>query len=240
VTEAEWDACADPQPMLEFLRGTASDRKLRLFAVACCRHIWRLIADERSRKAVEAAERFVEVPETCSELGKVRDGSLRAVADATGDTESAPLGHTKWHAACAAVFCTDEPLRSDGARDASEEARRSESCYAFESANPGVEVPYPEPEPVSGSGHAALLRCVFGDPFRPAPAADPSWLAWNGSTVAKLAAAVYDGRRFADLPILADALEDAGCTDATILSHCRGGGEHVRGCWVVDLLTARG
>jgi hypothetical protein len=69
--------------------------------------------------------------------------------------------------------------------------------------------------------------------------ADPSWLAWNDGTVAKLAAAIYDERRFADLPILADALEDAGCADAAVLAHCRGGGEHVRGCWVVDLLTGR-
>jgi hypothetical protein len=85
----------------------------------------------------------------------------------------------------------------------------------------------------------ALLRDLIGDPFRPAPAVDPSWLAWNDGTVAKLAAAIYEERRFADLPILADALEDAGCSDAAILAHCRGPGEHVRGCWVVDLLTGR-
>jgi hypothetical protein len=89
------------------------------------------------------------------------------------------------------------------------------------------------------AAQAALLRDIFGNPFGPAPAVDPSWLAWNGGTVAKLAAAIYDGRCFADLPILADALEDAGCADAAILAHCRGGGGHVRGCWVVDLLTGR-
>jgi hypothetical protein len=86
--------------------------------------------------------------------------------------------------------------------------------------------------------HAALLRDILGNPFRPS-ALDPAWLAWNGGTVAKLAAAIYDERRFADLPILADALEDAGCADAGILAHCRGGGEHVRGCWAVDRLTGR-
>ena len=79
----------------------------------------------------------------------------------------------------------------------------------------------------------------MGNPFRPAPAADPSWLAWNGGTVAKLAAAIYDARRFADLPILADALEDAGCDNADILHHCRSEKEHVRGCWVIDLLLGR-
>jgi hypothetical protein len=94
------------------------------------------------------------------------------------------------------------------------------------------------PTATPAAAQVALLRCVFGDPFRPV-AVRRSWLAWNGRTVIKLAAAIYEERRFADLPILADALEDAGCADAAILAHCRGGGEHVRGCWAVDLLTGR-
>jgi hypothetical protein len=86
---------------------------------------------------------------------------------------------------------------------------------------------------------ADLLRCIFGPlPFRPV-VIDPSWLTWNGGTIPKLAEAIYDERRFGDLPILADALEEAGCTDADTLAHCRSGGEHVRGCWVVDLLLGR-
>jgi hypothetical protein len=82
---------------------------------------------------------------------------------------------------------------------------------------------------------ARLLRDVFGAPTRPAPAFARSWLAWNDGTARKMAQTIYQHRRFADLPILADALEDAGCADADVLTHCRGG-EHVRGCWVVDLL----
>jgi hypothetical protein len=85
----------------------------------------------------------------------------------------------------------------------------------------------------------ALLRCIFGNPFRPAPSLAPAVLAWNGGTVPKLAAAIYEERAFDRLPILADALEDAGCTDADILGHCRGGGEHVRDCWVVDLVLGK-
>jgi len=80
-----------------------------------------------------------------------------------------------------------------------------------------------------------LLREVFGNPFRPA-AIDPSWLT---STVTQLAQAIYDDRAFDRMPILADALEDAGCTDTSILEHCRGGGVHARGCWVVDLLLGK-
>ena len=81
----------------------------------------------------------------------------------------------------------------------------------------------------------ALLRDITGNLFRPAALA-PSWLAWNDGTVRKMAQAIYDARAFDRLPLLADALEDAGCTDAAILSHGREPGEHVRGCWVVDLV----
>ncbi|MGH7169008.1 MAG: hypothetical protein ACRELG_01855 [Gemmataceae bacterium] len=76
---------------------------------------------------------------------------------------------------------------------------------------------------------------MFGNLFRQI-IIEPSWLAWNDGTVPKLARNVYERRAFDRLPILADALEEAGCTDADILNHCRQPGEHVRGCWVVDLL----
>ncbi len=83
-----------------------------------------------------------------------------------------------------------------------------------------------------------LARDIFGNPFRPV-AIDPAWLAWNGGLVRKLAQSVYDERAFGRLPVLADALEDAGCADADILSHCRSGGPHVWGCWVVDALLGK-
>jgi hypothetical protein len=91
----------------------------------------------------------------------------------------------------------------------------------------------PEASPVP-----ALFREIFGNPFRPV-SLPPSWLAWNDGTIPKLARALYDERAFDRLPILADALEETGCTDAAILGHCRGPGPHVRGCWALDLLLGK-
>jgi hypothetical protein len=84
---------------------------------------------------------------------------------------------------------------------------------------------------------AELVRELFGNPFRPAAA--PAWRVGEDSTALRLAQAIYRERRFADLPILADALEEAGCDHADALAHCRSGGEHVCGCWVVDLLLGK-
>jgi hypothetical protein len=90
------------------------------------------------------------------------------------------------------------------------------------------------------AAQAALLRCLFGlPPFRPLPRLNPAWLAWEGGTVPKLAAAVYEERAFDRLPILGDALEEAGCDLAGLLTHLRGPGPHVRGCWAVDLLLGK-
>jgi hypothetical protein len=85
-------------------------------------------------------------------------------------------------------------------------------------------------------GH--LLRDVFGNPFRPT-SPNSSWFICNDGAIRKTAQAIYDDHAFDRLPLLADALEDAGCTDVDILSHCRAPGEHVRGCWVVDLLLGK-
>jgi hypothetical protein len=92
-------------------------------------------------------------------------------------------------------------------------------------------------------GHHATAASLVRDLFRPvtfAPATvSPAWLAWNDGTVVKIAQAIYDERAFERLPVLADALEDAGCDNADIRRHCREPGEHVRGCWVVDLLLGK-
>jgi hypothetical protein len=87
------------------------------------------------------------------------------------------------------------------------------------------------PAPVA----VAALRCLFGNPFRPV-AFDP---AWRAPTAVALAQRIYDERDFGAMPVLADALQDAGCEHPDVLAHCRGGGEHARGCWVVDLVLGK-
>lgn len=90
-------------------------------------------------------------------------------------------------------------------------------------------------QPVSGVVSCDLLRCIFGNPFRPIVFAD----SWRSETAVALASAIYAERAFDRLPILADALEEAGCDHADVLSHCRGSGPHARGCWVVDRVLGK-
>ncbi len=81
-----------------------------------------------------------------------------------------------------------------------------------------------------------FIRDIFGNPFRPV-AVDPLWLT---SDVLALAKGIYEERAFERMPILADALQDAGCNHDVVLKHCRDEkATHVRGCWVVDLLLGK-
>ena len=85
--------------------------------------------------------------------------------------------------------------------------------------------------------HAIWLRDIFGNPFRPV-AFSPEW---RTSTAVALAGQMYESRDFGAMPILADALQDAGCDSEDMLSHCRDeNATHVRGCWVVDLVLGKG
>ncbi|MFM8273295.1 MAG: hypothetical protein ACKODX_13350, partial [Gemmata sp.] len=86
------------------------------------------------------------------------------------------------------------------------------------------------------AAQADLLRDLFDDQFRPVV---PDH-AWFTSDVMALAGAIYDGRAFEQMPILADALQDAGCDSEEVLTHCRGANRvHVRGCWVLDLVLGK-
>jgi hypothetical protein len=132
---------------------------------------------------------------------------------------------------------------ADGARTAATAARSAASARAMEVAAPGGAHEFRQDRwngawAAERSEQAALMRDLVGHLFYGA-AADSAWLTAYGGTVAMLAQAIYDERAFDRLPILADILEEAGCTDPYILAHCRGPGPHVRGCWVVDLLSGK-
>jgi hypothetical protein len=219
MTEVEWLAGNDPVVLLGSLGGQVSDRKRRLFSCACCRRIWHLLSDERSRKAVEVAERLADGQASDTEVTGARDLAWVARAEV----------QDKWQA----PYAAEAAIGDDPVRTAPLAAAAAAAALAGE-------------RNFSGKGRAAdravqigLLRCIVGNPFRP-PTIDPTWLRWNGGMVIGMAQAVYQERWFADLPILGDMLEDAGCDDLDILAHCRQGGEHARGCWVVDLILARG
>ncbi len=216
MDEAEWWACADPDRMLKFLGRKYSARKLRLFAVACCRRFWFLLG-KTSRRAVEVAEQFADGGAGLQELDEA--GDLAGGRERVSNRESPAVSAT-FHDAF--------------------KAARGASAYAAGWAVASV-TPMREWEAAFGAEcarHAGLLREIVGNPFRPASVA-PRVLAWEGGTVVRIGQGIYEGNRFQDLPVLADALEEAGCDDSDLLAHCRESGEHVRGCWVVDLLVGR-
>jgi hypothetical protein len=221
MTEAEWLACGEAQEMIAFLRrkrrGRPSDRKLRLFVVACAKHFWHLLSEDRYRNAVTVAERHADAKASLSEMS------------VAGNIATMPV----FTDLDASILAANDTARASAFADLpyaiTQVLRRSSEAVSD----------------VSGSGSRGnrrfqvhLLREIIGNPFRPV-SIDASWLSWNEGMIPSLAQAIYDDRTFDRLPILADALEDAGCTERTILDHCHGPGPHVRGCWVVDLILGK-
>jgi hypothetical protein len=213
MTEPEWLGCTDPILMLEFLRGKATNRKLRLVACAVCRSIWDLLIDKRSREAIEVAERFAD--------GKCREENVASSVDAACD-------------AAHEVSMSEHNVKEAASR-AADAAVWCASIYysgAVEYAITNVEV---AARMTAAGSRTGLVRDIIFNPFH-AVTLDPAWLT---SKVKTLAQAIYDDRAFNAMPILGDALEEAGCTNPDILNHCRRPGPHVRGCWVVDLLLGK-
>lgn len=219
MTETEWDACTDPQPMLEFVWRKATKRKMRFFAAACCRRVRHLIGEEW-KAGIELAEAFAEDTATRrqayqaqrrlaynyrtireSDNGEI-SGAKQAVLAALRFDAFIAARDAHGYASFAASRCTE--------RDEDLEAEKR--------------------------WQADRLREFIGNPFRPITV-NPSWLT---ATVTSLATSIYQERAFDRLPIVADALEDAGSNDEQVLAHLRSGGEHCRGCWALDLLLGKG
>jgi hypothetical protein len=195
VTEAEWLGCTDPAPMLKFLHGKASERKVRLFVCARAR-------------ALSRGDPFPPPPPWA---GRSIECSIRDAERKADSGEAFEQG---------AIWWVKEPnTHAAAAQSLIVYWNRLDCC--------------------------TTLRCIFGNPFRPV-CISPVVVAWNDAAVARLAQAAYEKRNLPEgtldnglLAVLADALEEAGCTDADILGHLRGPGPHVRGCWPVDLCLGK-
>jgi hypothetical protein len=237
MTEAEWLACRDPAAMLPGLDPCRWDRKLRLFACACCRRVWPAMPEERGRRLVELSERYAD--------GQTSYQELRAAVEAptTAGSRWDPINH----AAELATACSAASYLAS----AEDYARAAQGIVAVRGreATPGrltgpplspVEiVARATAERAEREAQCGVLRDVVGPFLFRQVRLDPLWLAWNDSVSVQLTRSVYERRDFDRLPILADALEDAGCVDADLLSHLRGPGPHVRGCWALDLILGK-
>jgi hypothetical protein len=253
MTEEEWLCCDNGMWMEHFLRSKQesfrtrwlgwithnryrlSERKSRLFAVACVRRVWDLIVVEEARACVEAAERFAEGEIDEAGLQAAIEASVAAcdrgrpcgpgVINAVGRvhrTYEAGRGSAPWAAAFA--WAWSQVVRQVTERGVSPEEAETRRGALMQAEH---------------ARQAGLFRCVVGNPFRPVPAVAPAWLTWHDGLVRTMAQTIYAERRFDEAPVLADALEDAGCGDGDLLGHLRGPGPHCRGCWVPDLLLGK-
>jgi hypothetical protein len=230
MDERKWLTCKDPGKMLAHLgvgehwgyveqsprvwfprrKKSKLDRKLRLFACACCRRIWGLIGEEAGRTAIEAAEQFADGKATGKLLRLAHQAAARCSLE---DEEISGLEEYRAIRALMAVLhASGQPFNPLHAAECAAETTEKESAEK--------------------EAQCMLLRDVVGNPFRATP---PKKAAW-GRTVAVIASAIYEERTFNELPVLSDALEEAGCDNADILGHLRGPGPHVRGCWALDLI----
>jgi hypothetical protein len=240
MTEAEWLACTDLNAMLAYVWDRTTDRKLRLFACACVRRAWHLLKHKRSRLAIELAERYAD--------GETGDRERRAEVTAL----ASGLHRRQWKSDADFIeirmrFAAKTAIELEGLRLAEAVAGLTAQVAADAAVGPAptAESSFNRYQNrmaralgAERAAQCALLRDIVGNPFS-ALSVVPTWLFWNERCVPKIAQAVYVEHRFHELPVLGDALLDAGCDNEAILAHCRAPGPHMRGCWVVDLLLGK-
>jgi hypothetical protein len=259
---ASWQTSKDPGEMLAALPGKVSERKLRLFACACCRRAWHLLPEEPSRRAVEIAESHADGATTAEELAQARAAArqvtwgriqqVHSLASTSCVSQNARSAWALVWAACAAEEAADAHVWSEWTPGVGQEVNPSQSLALRTAQVVSWAKTVAEEQGLwSKDGlpslrnfddeedyQCELLRDVFGSVICPVWI-DPKWLSFRSGTVARMALAIHEEARFEDLPILADALEDAGCDSTRLLDHCRSSGPHVRGCWAVDALLRR-
>ena len=212
MTEQEWQGKHAPLKMLAHVQNDASKRKLRLFACACCRAVWDRLPSDECRAGIEVAEQYAD--------GLVSE-EVRSATQRVVDGRPKEYDRSELLLAVAASWALVKP-------------QPWELKFAAEVCSSNTRTATRQTRLLRA--HANILRCLFGNPFRPVTF-DP---AWRTSDVMLLARQMYDSRDFGAMPILADALQDAGCENEDILSHCRDASlTHVRGCWVVDLVLGK-
>ncbi len=229
VTPDEWFAARDAVRMFQWLE-TADGRKLRLFAVAACRETWDRLS-EPARGMVLVAERWADGDASRRELDRTRR-RLEPEMTRTLSGTLRPLD--------AAAGTTATPRKT---------ALQHNLIYNLTVGSFGFIVGPDASRDRFVGRLAGLLHDLFDNLFltvatpptlfedgRPPLVFHPEWRTYNALGVAR---AIYAERAFDRMPILADALEDAGCDSPEVLEHCRGGGPHVRGCWVVDQVLGR-
>jgi hypothetical protein len=233
MTEAEWHRSNDPQAMLILVRGKESGRQLRLFCVACLQAIHSILAEQRIRELVtwieNSADRLV--------APNWRGLNWATYYDLPCDHLRAGMRNAA-RAARSAYLLVDEYFRNypdQKGKRAESQAVCDVSRFVLEALKGAADGNRALIARREKQRQANIARDIFFDPFRTAN----SYPAWLTSNVTSLAHAIYSDRAFDHMPILADALEDTGCDNADILDHCRQAGEHVRGCWVVDLLLGK-
>lgn len=239
MTEQEWHDYADRMYI-------PSARKQRLFLCAICRRILHFTPDKRGHKAIQVAERYADGMASLDDLRK-----------AVCDVRAASLEAVKAIADAARV----EGLEVQDWMEAARQSGKINPLVAALSASVVYELPLwqrGDASQITNLTHLALVNSAdalfFGELRREGDAVhdqkailrdiqppstvrlEPAFLA---QTVISLAQAIYAEGAFDRLPILADALEDSGCTNQEILAHCRGPGAHLRGCWAVDLLLGK-
>jgi hypothetical protein len=246
MTELEWLTCSEPGPMIHFLRDRTamhhtrwqgwvpvrqwrtSKRKLRLFACACCRRVAERMPDSAALAVVEVAEAHAD--DRCDFSAVEQALALADRAEQARQRVRTGLAQgTEKEAAFQALRClVNQDLES--VITAVHFAFHAMRCSTILMTARGS---------FEGPAQASLLREIVGNPFHP-PRLDPAWLEWDGGIVQHIARGIQETGAFEDMPILADALADAGCRDEAILAHCRNdGSRHAPGCWVIDLLTGR-
>jgi alkylation response protein AidB-like acyl-CoA dehydrogenase len=253
MDEQEWLSCEDPNPMLELLKGCTSERKLRLFALACCHRVKRLITDPHAEQALAFAERHAE-KSIVHLKGRIalEQAARKALAAAYVKVHSIRFGleRARYHSVADALHAATNTVNPDPFIAASYTASYSCFAVAWEAVAASGGNGYPSlpaslkyPEKVQQS---RLLRDIFSNPFRPVTPPAPSVLLWNAGTVKRLAKEAYQQRLPEGtldnprLAVLADALEEAGSVEVALLSHLRDrSGAHVRGCWAVDLVLQK-